>query len=414
MSDNQRLPDELDALLQKMEEENDLDTNKPPSHTKSISLFASTTPQTNKRRRHRKNKSSLSDLYHAIKKYDLEPIRQDFRNVSGEVKKQFVQELEEMDEGHVGFFDMNMTRSLGVLPEDIPDLAHQITGVSENQQQQPKLVQYAALFFAVFAVSSKSTGFHMLDHVSAPLKQYWKMVATSVGLFPFAVYQYRKHGIPTLSLGQWLTFLAAIVMYSVQSVLFVKSLEFTTVGNACIYANSQALLLVAGKACVGDKIHWMEGLGVLVAFSGAMLCTQDAAEQSSKDLQNPTNGKIGDALALMSAVAGVLYLTFAKAVRSGISVTNFVFAVMFFGQFFILVFLQLTSKDLEYNLNMYDGVFGWLNLHRLPIIIYLVVVVNSIGTMGFVRGRPLHCLSPPSVRSHVDFFFDLKTSIGAF
>lgn len=412
MSNDQRLPDELDALLQKVQEENDLDTNNPSSHKKTMSLFASTTLQTNKRRRHRKNKSSLSDLYHSI----LDPIQEDFRNVSGEVKKQFVQELEEMDQGHVGFFGMNMTRSLSVLPEDIPDLAHQITGVSENnqQQQQPKLVQYAALFFAVFAVSSKSTGFHMLDHVSAPLKQYWKMVATSVGLFPFAAYQYRKHGIPTLSLAQWLTFLAAIVMYSVQSVLFVKALEFTTVGNACVYANSQALLLIAGKACFGDTIHWMEGLGVLVAFSGAMLCTQDAEEQSSKDVHNPTNGKIGDALALMSAVAGVLYLTFAKAVRSEISVTLFVFAVMVFGQLFILVFLQLTSNDLEFNLDMYDGVFGWLNLHRLPIMIYLVVVVNSIGTMGFVRGKPLPCLLPPSVPSHVDFFFYLKTSNGAF
>jgi hypothetical protein len=94
-------------------------------------------------------------LYHAIKEYDLEPIREDFRNVSGEVKKQFVQELEEMDQGHVGFFDMNMTRSLSVLPEDIPDLAHQITGVLENQQQPPKLVQYAALFFAVCRFQQK-------------------------------------------------------------------------------------------------------------------------------------------------------------------------------------------------------------------------------------------------------------------
>lgn len=393
MSIDQRPPDELDALIQTIDEESVLEpttnTNKP-AHKKSSSLFASTISTTG-RRRHRKNKSSLSDLYRTIKLYDLEPIREDFRHVSGDLKKRFIHDLNELDRGNVGFLDMNLTRSLSVLPEDIADLAQQTTGLSEHkseeQEEQPKLEHYAALFLAVVAVSSKSTAFHMLDHVEAPLKQYWKMVANSVALFPFAVYQYRKSGIPQLTLGQWLTFLAAIICYSIQGVLFVKSLEYTTVGNACIYANSQALLLIVGKACVGDKIHWLEGLGVLVAFSGAILCTEDAEEQSSKDTDTLTDGRFGDGLALLSAAAGVCYLTFAKAVRPGISVTVFVFSVMFLGQFFLLAYLQLTLDRLEYNLDMFDGVFGWLNINRLPIILYLVLVVNTIGTMGFVRGR---------------------------
>jgi drug/metabolite transporter (DMT)-like permease len=376
-------------------------------HRKSLSLFWGTTTSTARqyRSRHRKNKSSISDLYHAIKDYDLAPIREDFHRTSLEVKKQFVRELQEMNRGQVAFFDMSMTRSLSVLPDDIPYLAHETISSTtpsetpsesastslENKQQGPNIGHYLALFLAVFAVSSKSTGFHLLDHVKAPLKQYWKMTATSVGLFPFALVAIQKDGIRSLTLSQWLTFVAAIVCYSIQNVLFVKSLEFTTVGNACIYANSQALLLIVGKACVGDKIHWMEGIGVMIAFSGAILCTKDAEEQSSRDMDSSTNGKFGDVLALMSAVAGVFYLTFAKAVRSGISVSTFVFGVMFFGQFFILTFLQLTSGDtLEYNLNMYDGVFGWLNMHRLPIMIYMVAVVNMVGTMGFVRGTSIN------------------------
>eukprot|EP00980_Cylindrotheca_fusiformis_P017345 scaffold5380_cov131-Cylindrotheca_fusiformis.AAC.22 len=410
MSRQQEPADESDALLSKADEDNDsLDpSDMPKQHKKSLSLFNISTPTNVKhRQRHRKNKSSISDLIHSIREYDYAPIREDFRHVSGEVRKRFVQNLNEFDRGHVGFLDMNMTRSISVLPEDIADFAHQTTGRSfdhplqqhqplqnkdeeEVEEQQvsksgPKFEHYAALFLAVVAVSSKSTAFHMLHHVEAPLKQYWKMVANSFALLPFAVYQYRQTGIPQLSLGQWLTFMAAIVCYSVQSVLFVKALEFTTVGNACIYANSQALLLIIGKACVGDKIHWLEGLGVLVAFAGAMLCTEDAEAQSSKDSATPTDGKVGDGLALLSAVAGVCYLTFAKAVRPGISVTVFVFSVMFVGQLLILLYLQLTLESLEYNLDMFDGVFGWLNVNRLPVVLYMVLVVNSIGTMGFVR-----------------------------
>ncbi len=120
-------------------------------------------------------------------------------------------------------------------------------------------------------------------------------------------------------------------------------------------------------------------------------CTIDAEEQSSSNSEAMpgAHGKFGDALALLSAVPGVLYLTFAKSVRSKIPVTVLIFGVMVFGQLMILAFLGLTSKSLEFNLNMYDGVFGWLNVNRLQVILYMAVFLNTVGTMGFVRGKSL-------------------------
>jgi drug/metabolite transporter (DMT)-like permease len=224
------------------------------------------------------------------------------------------------------------------------------------------------------------------------MKQYWKMTASWVAMSPLAIHYFRKEGIPKLSLMGWFTFVAAIVCYSTSNVLFVTSLEYTTIGNAVIYANSQALLLIFGKACVGDRIHCLEGVGVLIAFTGAILCSRDAQEQSSHESATKTNGLYGDVLALVSAIAGLMYLAFAKAVRrSGISVSVFVFSVMFFGSFLILIFMfAISSKNnehpIEWNANPYDGVFGWLTLHRLPILLYLAVMCNMVGTMGFVRG----------------------------
>lgn len=92
-------------------------------------------------------------------------------------------------------------------------------------------------------------------------------------------------------------------------------------------------------------------------------------------------------MALLSAVPGVLYITFAKSVRSKVPVTVFIFGVMIIGQLLILSFLALTSPDLQFNFNMYNGVFGWLNIHRLPVILYMSLFINSVGTMGFVRGK---------------------------
>jgi drug/metabolite transporter (DMT)-like permease len=115
------------------------------------------------------------------------------------------------------------------------------------------------------------------------------------------------------------------------------------------------------------------------------------------------HGKFGDFLALLSAVPGVLYLTLAKSVRSKIPVTVFIFGVMVFGQLMILGFLTLTSPSLEFNRNMYDGVFGWLNLDRLPVIFYMAVFINSVGTMGFVRGKSLF--------SHSSFPFAIASTL---
>ena len=458
----QQSPDELDALLQRMESTQPLvSSSSSSSHRKSLSLFVGPYGSINTaygnnnkhgaplgraiNKGHRKNKSSISELYDAIRSVDLQPLQQDFKETSLLIRQEFVQELQEMKEGYVSFFDMGMTRSLSILPEDIPDLHKDAVGETSSSSinddedlgtsNAVPLFQYIALFFAVFAVSSKSTGFHMLDHVNAPLKQYWKMVVTSLFLLPFcvhAIWKERQHTgikrqdllqepqktqqyyhnnyqdeelqheeeaytkettsiLPDFSPGQWMTFFAAMVAYSTQNVLFVKSLEFTTVGNACIYANSQALLLILGKACVGDRVHVLESLGVVIAFAGAALCTKDAEEQSNKDTDTSTKGLWGDGLALLSACAGVLYLTFAKAVRATgmINVTVFVFSVMFFGSFLVLLFLQINSDGQEnlltYDTNKYHGVFGWLNMYRLPILLYMAVVVNMIGTMGFVR-----------------------------
>eukprot|EP00980_Cylindrotheca_fusiformis_P003854 scaffold858_cov123-Cylindrotheca_fusiformis.AAC.30 len=396
-TDDHRQPDELDALLQRT---GDIPARQPKKTTPRKKAASDFFPQKQKQEQqkqgfHRKNKSSISELYQAIREYDLDAMRADFLSVSKEVKSQFMHELEEMDHGdEVPFFDMHMTRALSVMPDNIHELAMETAGIqSDELPEGPKVLQsqffqYMTLLGAVIAVSSVSSAFHFLDNVQAPLKQYWRMTANSWSLFPFAVYHFRKEGIPRLSFGQWLTFLAAIICYSSQCTLYVKSLEYTTVGNATIYANSQALLLILGKALVGQHVHWMEAVGAVIAFGGAGLCTIDAEGQSEskQNLSVPlAHGKLGDALALLSAVPGVLYITFAKSVRSKVPVTVFIFGVMIIGQLLILGFLVLTSPSLQFNFNMYNGVFGWMNYHRLPVVLYMSIFINSVGTMGFVR-----------------------------
>jgi drug/metabolite transporter (DMT)-like permease len=378
----------------------DIETPLPPRGTPRRGLH-----------RARQDSMTMSQLFESVRTMtvDLEPLREDVAQAVQKIRTTLVKDLDRMDQGETGFFDMSMTRSLSVLPESIPEFMHE-SGMQPTMELYPKEKepstqatagpqtppaqlshQYFALFAAVLAVSSNATALHMLNGVKAPMKLYWRMTASYCALSLFAIRSLSKNGFPTLSPAQWLTFFAAVFCYSIQGILYVSALDYTTIGNALNYANSQALLLIIGKACVGERIHFLEACGVFVACVGAFLCSTD---ESQSDASSPetSGGKsyLGDMMALLSAVAGVGYLTFAKAVRSQISVTLFIFGMMFCGSFMVLFFIIVDpSETVQFNMDPYDGVLGWLTLHefRLPILIYLAIVVNCVGTMGFVRGK---------------------------
>jgi drug/metabolite transporter (DMT)-like permease len=382
---NNRQANEEDALLAKAEE----GTKGGPGHRKVQSVDFNNpndrrAPMRAMKTRHRKHMSSISELMS-----HLEPIGEEFQATGRLMGESLRRRLNTMDRGETGFFDMSITRSLSVLPDDLEELMEDV-GVEvtiENAQAGPPLFQYLALLSAVASISSNSTALHMLDGVSAPMKLYWRMTASYIVLAPFAVHSIRKDGFPKLNVSGWIAFVAAVLAYTTQGCFFVSALDFTTIGNAVIYANSQALLLIIGKAFMGERIHPFEAFGVFVAFSGAILCSTDS-EGSSQESDASTLAIFGDLLALAAAVGGVVYLTFAKAVRAEMSVTVFIFSVMFFGSFMILAYISVTDGlNLEFSMDPYIGVFGWLNMSqgRLPILLYLAVVVNILGTMGFVR-----------------------------
>lgn len=338
--------------------------------------------------RHQKHHSIGGNLSNSMRNLltNLEPIREDLVENVSLVRHTFVHELDRMDQGETGFLDMSLTRSLSIIPDDIDTLVEE-TGirVQEELATGPPVVQYAALLSAVVAISSNATALHMLEGVQAPMKLFWRMTASYMVLSLFAIRTVHRDGLPQLSVGMGVTFLAAVTCYTVQGLLFMKALDYTAISNVLIFANSQALLLIVGKAFVGERIHVLEGMGVVVAFSGAILCARE--ESSAGASGDADKSYIGDFLALGSAVCGVGYLTFAKAVRSKMPVTLFLFSVMFVGSFLILLYMMIDpSMKVEFNLNPYDGIVGWWNVSRLPILIYLALIVNCVGTMGFVRG----------------------------
>lgn len=393
----------------------------PPSHRKTRSLF-SDMPNIMGRGNgrsggggtsHHRARSSIGDM--------LLTINEGVQVEAHALQETWKNELEEGDLGNRYFLDMNLTRSLSVLPEDITEFAREAAiSLSERNYDQlsggepatpiphtPKasFSSYAALLSAVLAVSSNGTALALLHDVHPALKLFWRMTAVAVLLSFFAIRtmmrQYREEGhfFPKLTPSQWFTFGAAALCFFCHTLLAFTALTLTSIGNAVIGTNSQALLLVLGKALTGQTVVFLEGAGVVLAFGGCILCalgeghgveTEDSGSGTDEiDDYDDAKSKalLGDGMAVASAIFGVCYLTFAKTVRSHISVTIFMFMVMLSGC--VLCFLYMSLAQVPYTLDNdpHTGLFGWLTLanQHIFIVIYIAVICNVVGTMGFVR-----------------------------
>lgn len=331
-----------------------------------------------------------------------------------DVAENFIEELQDADaeEDKTYFLEMQLTRELSILPGDVvasaeyvpshaplpnPDQEDQVTEeaqtVEEGYQQKPPakeeevqtpLSAYFLLLTAIVSLSSIGPLLDFQQGVGDTLKVYWRTSLTALVLLPFAANSIRVDGVPHLTNTQWTMLLVTAASYAMMCVFFVWALAFTAVGNALILSNSQSMILLAGKIFVGDRVTRLEGLGAVVAFTGAIFCSRDASDASP---QSGATTIIGDIFALGSATAGVAYLVFAKSIRSEFNLYVFMFLIMFIGSLQTLIFLWVAGEPLSFDLNVNHGAFGWMNFQvdRLPTEIMMAIVCNLFGAMGYVR-----------------------------
>jgi drug/metabolite transporter (DMT)-like permease len=395
---------ELDALLQR------IDTQEPIASPESVSashpLLA--TAQQHRRmrthgggrghrpgRRHQRTRTSLGEAWGSFSgslSGSLTTIAEGVYAEAELLRDTLRDELKHADEGNTYFLEMGMTRSLSVVPEAIQEFAAEAVGVAmptEVAKEDANVVaRYLSLLGAVLAISSQGTALSLLDGVTPSLKMFWRMTATALCLSFFAIRTMLAKGLPVMSTLQWYTFGGAVLGFSIQMTFYYHALEYTSIGNAVIGANSQAILLVIGRVILGERVLRMEGGGVMLAFAGAVLCSvEESRHGSDNDGDGSRTHLLGDVLALSAGFAGLGYLTFAKAVRPHMPVTVFMFLVMVLGALLVLCFILATDSKASWDLDPHHGLFGWMTLvhDRLYVLMYIAIICNVMGTMGFVR-----------------------------
>jgi len=355
-----------------------------------------------------------------------------------ELADAFIEELHEADdeEDKYFFLEMGLMRNMSMLPGDMVDAAAMVPSAGSscnilpsvpalrqrlptlpeygddqivllNQKQESvnldeleaeleaelvkvqantPLSAYLLLFSAVVSLSAIGPLLDLQQGVGPTMKVYWRQTATALLMLAPAAWSVHKDGIPVMSYTQWIMMMLTAGSYSGMCFFFVWALEYTAVGNALIFSNSQALLLLVGKLFVGQRVTCIEGAGAFIAFSGAILCSRDSSQGSPTNSGDTTLW--GDLFAILSALSGVTYLVFAKTLRSSMNLYVFMFMMMALGSLETLVIVAIVGEPLSFDRNRGTGAFGWLNVDepdRFPLELVMVLVCNLFGTTGYVR-----------------------------
>ena len=283
------------------------------------------------------------------------------------------------------------------LPSDIRDVQLKATAVPVDAvtselhldlviQRQVPLIGYLILFFGFFALASAGAAFDLQgDEVTASMKTYWRLTSTALLMFPIVIINVRRDGLPNLTKMEWLLLVSASFCYAQMTTVFVVSLALTSLANAFVFSNMTSLVIIVAKSLMGIPVLMLEASGAIIGTVGGIICSKDQAEDESGDSLYP-NEMLGNLIALSASFGTAAYLAIARDLRSKCDLFVFMFTIFFLSSFFVLAFMMLSGELVEFSRHPKHGMFGWMNLeaNRLPLELFFAVVVNGIGTLGYI------------------------------
>jgi len=231
---------------------------------------------------------------------------------------------------------------------------------------------------AVVAVSSAGAVLQSIDEIPPLLRMGWRLQATSLVLFPFAIVQWIRLDQEIRSI---------VVNRRNFSILFASgfclflhfatwgwSLDNTSLTHSLLFVTAHPLVFVIGGAIIGRPLLKRQSYGALIAFVGAALSLLSISEDGEVTL-------IGDLAAFAGAVAIVGYLTAGRELRSWMPLFVYAFPVTF------IAAILLTTSSMFFETSDWNHIpsittFGWIDMIWLPAIAYLAIGPGLIGHTG--------------------------------
>lgn len=276
-----------------------------------------------------------------------------------------------------------------ILPSDITDISLETRGYDTNLEvtvvvhRQVPLIGYLLLLLSLVAISSVGVALDMEKNVSPLLKIFWRNTVSSITTLPLAIYAIRTNGAPRMSKDLVITMVLTGAAYAFYLGSYVVSLSLTSLGHATLFNNAHSLLLVFVKLVLGQPVAILEGLGAAVGVAGGAVTTMDPTVSTEK-VVSPT--ALGDIVALVGALGGATYFVLAKKLRARMDLIVFMCSLTATSAVVLLVTMLAMGEELSLSTDVHHGLLGWINPvpDRLFIALYLVLVCDLMGTMGYI------------------------------
>ena len=304
----------------------------------------------------------------------------------------FLIELPEDGEGNNCFFavpeiphekePMGFLRRL-TLPTDVEGMTLETVGPDNHIhvviERRVPFIGYVILIVALLAVSSLGPAMDLETETSPILKMFWRHSATTLLYTPFLIHSLYTCGFPVLTWTQGGKIVGSSIANVVFALTFTISLEMTSIGDAYIFNNSHSLIIVFGKMLWGIPIAHMERGGALLGMFGGMLCTLDTSSSGPDPV-------LGDLVALLGAMGGVVYILLAKQLRPCIDLVVFMFCLVSIGAFCVFLVLCVSGTEWSFSSHPNHGLYGWITPvpNRLPVELFLVIICNGLGATGYI------------------------------
>ena len=276
------------------------------------------------------------------------------------------------------FLDRTLT-----LPTDVSDVTLEAVGPQKTVQmvvrRKVPVIGLLILLAALLAASTVGAALNLQVGVSPIMKFFWRLSLAVVCYTPLAALSLYRQPLSgsTSALGTKIVLCG--LCYAVFSSSFLVAIDLTSVGEAYLFNNAHSIIIVLGRMAMGLYVSTLEGIGAFLGILGGILCSMDTTAGTTA----ADSAWLGNLIAFIGAVGGVLYLTYAKQLRTQLDLFVFMWSQMCVACCATLCYILL-FEDYQANSNANNGLLGWTTSSRLAIDLYLVLVGNMLAGMGFI------------------------------
>jgi drug/metabolite transporter (DMT)-like permease len=250
----------------------------------------------------------------------------------------------------------------------------------------PKVLRWPILGLGILAVSTASVLIRLAQAPSLSIGA-WRMTLATLMLTPWALPAARREW-PALASRDWLRIALAGLALAIHFAAWISSLAYTTVASSVILVSTNPIFVaLASRHLLRERIGRGTILGIALAIAGTALVSYGDLDVSGRAL-------MGDALALLGAMAASAYILLGRAVRAKLSTWAYVWPC--YGLAGLLLLAACASAGQP--LGGYGGrtwlilallaagpqvlghsSFNWALAHFSPIFVTLAILGEPIG-----------------------------------